>query len=281
RRVEGAYALGISKWRFVESTKVLESARSRPARNRSHGPPQSALSTEQHALEPKSEAEMLLGQRALGERTYREIGEDISSFMNQAQKVQEFWDRRPCNIMHSPKILGTREYFDEVEARRYMVEPHIPLFAEFDRWRGKKVLEVGCGIGTDSIRFAHAGAELTAVDLSPRSLEIARQRFEIHGLKANLYCGSAEHLTSLVPVERFDLIYSFGVIHHTHHPEKVLAELKNYCGPATELRIMLYSKWSWKVFWIIAKYGKGAFWRADELVQTYSEAQTGCPVTFY
>jgi len=201
--------------------------------------------------------------------------------MNPTQQVREFWDRRPCNIRHSPKALGTREYFDEVEARRYTVEPHILHFADFDRWQGKNVLEVGCCIGTDAVSFARAGAHLTAVDLSPRSLEIAQRRFEVYGLRAKFYCGSAEHLSSLVPVEPFDLIYSFGVIHHTHHPDKALAELKKYCGPNTELRIMLYSKWSWKVCWIIARHGKGAFWHADELVRTYSEAQTGCPVTFY
>ena len=201
--------------------------------------------------------------------------------MSVTNQILESWDRRPGNIRHSPKTLGSREYFDEVEARRYMVEPHIPCFAQFDHWRGKKVLEVGCGIGTDAISFARAGALLTAIDLSPRSVEIARHRFDVYGLKGNLYCGDAEHLSSLVPVEPFDLIYSFGAIHHAHRPERILAELRKYCGLTTELRIMLYSKWSWKVCWIIAKYGKGAFWRADELVQTYSEAQTGCPVTLY
>jgi SAM-dependent methyltransferase len=100
-------------------------------------------------------------------------------------------------------------------------------------------------------------------------------------LKARFYCGSAEELSLLVPVQPFDLIYSFGVIHHTPHPDKVFAELKKYCGPATELRLMLYAMWSWKVFSIIAKHGKGAFWRAEELVRKYSEAQTGCPVTYF
>jgi 2-polyprenyl-3-methyl-5-hydroxy-6-metoxy-1,4-benzoquinol methylase len=90
--------------------------------------------------------------------------------------VRRYWDRRPCNIRHSPKPVGSKEYFDEVEARKYFVEPHIPGFAEFERWRGKRVLEVGCGIGTDSINFARAGAQLTAVDISGESLRIAEQR---------------------------------------------------------------------------------------------------------
>src|SRR5512132_3300903 len=96
--------------------------------------------------------------------------------------VQRYWDARPCNIRHSAKPVGTRAYFDEVEARKYFVEPHIPGFAEFERWRGKRVLEVGCGIGTDTINFARAGAEVTAIDLSERSLEIARKRATVYKL---------------------------------------------------------------------------------------------------
>src|ERR1700740_1955239 len=94
-------------------------------------------------------------------------------------QVRSYWDRRPCNVRHSPKPLGTREYFDEVEARKYFVEPHILRFAEFERWRGKKVLEIGCGIGTDTISFARHGARVTAVDLTEKSLDVARQRARI------------------------------------------------------------------------------------------------------
>ncbi len=139
-------------------------------------------------------------------------------------EVQQYWDRRPCNIRHSPQPVGTRDYFDEVEARKYFVEPHIPRFAEFERWRGKKVLEIGCGIGTDTVNFARHGADVTAVDLSPNSLEIARQRVEVYGLddRVRFFKGSAEELTSFVPKQAYDLIYSFGVIHHTPHPERVL-----------------------------------------------------------
>lgn len=201
--------------------------------------------------------------------------------MSEINKVKEYWDNRPCNVRHSPSKIGTLQYFNEVEARKYFIEPHIPKFAEFKKWQGKKILEIGCGIGTDSINFTRAGADLTVNELSEKSLEICKERFKIYNLKANFYNGNAEEISSFIPVEKYDLIYSFGAIHHTSHPEKVFEEIKKYCGPETEIRIMLYSKWSWKVLWIILVYGKGAFWKVSRLVPKYSEAQTVCPITHY
>jgi SAM-dependent methyltransferase len=198
-------------------------------------------------------------------------------------EVRDYWNARPCNIRHSPKPIGSKEYFDEVEARKYYVEPHIPAFAQFPRWAGKRVLEIGCGIGTDTMNFARAGARVTALDISETSLAVARKRAEVYGLddRISFSLADAERLTETIPPEPYDLVYSFGVIHHTPHPERVVAQVReHFVGPHSEFKLMIYHRNSWKVLWIVLKEGRGAFWKLDELVARNSEAQTGCPVTY-
>jgi 2-polyprenyl-3-methyl-5-hydroxy-6-metoxy-1,4-benzoquinol methylase len=204
-----------------------------------------------------------------------------SSHSTTIDDVREFWDRRPCNIRHSSKPVGSRAYFDEVQARKYFVEPHIPAFAQFDRWEGKRILEVGCGIGTDTVNFARAGAQVTAVDVSEKSLVIAQQRARVYGLSnIRFFHGNAEELGSFLPLETYDLIYSFGVLHHTPQPERAMDQLRMYCRPGTVLKVMVYNRYSWKALEILLWEGHGTFWNFSELLQRHSEAQTGSPVTY-
>ena len=200
----------------------------------------------------------------------------------QIDQVRDYWDRRPCNVRHSQLPIGTKEYFDEVEARKYLVEPHIPGFAQFERWRNKKVLEIGCGIGTDTINFARHGAKVIAVDLSEKSLEIARRRSFVFGVQdqVEFLSGNAEELSRFVPVGPYDLIYSFGVIHHTPCPERVLEQMRQCAKPGTVVKIMVYHRRAWKVLWILLSEGMGRFWKLSDLVARNSEAQTGCPITY-
>ena len=195
-------------------------------------------------------------------------------------KVENFWDCQPCNIKHSCSSIGSKDYFDEVEQRKYFVEPHIPEFAEFSKWSGKKVLEIGCGIGTDTINFAKVGADVTAVDLSGRSLDLAQTRAKVFSLPVRFYKANTEHLSEVVPVVRYDLVYSFGVLHHTPNPLVALKEIRKYMGRDSILKIMIYHRFSWKVFTILLMRW-WRFWEGvDKVVARYSEAQTGCPVTY-
>lgn len=194
--------------------------------------------------------------------------------------VKNYWNKRPCNIRHSTKEVGTREYFDEVEQRKYTVEPHIPTFADFPLWSGKKVLEIGCGIGTDSINFVRNGADLTCIELSEESLSLCKKRFEIYGLSTRFYWGNAEDMNVVVPTETYDLIYSFGVIHHSPHPEKIIEQLYRYMNSDTECRIMLYSKYSWKALEFFITNGWRFWFNWNKTIQYHAEAQPGCPIAY-
>jgi ubiquinone/menaquinone biosynthesis C-methylase UbiE len=199
------------------------------------------------------------------------------------EAVKDYWDERPCNYRHSNREVGTRAYFDEVERRKYLVEPHILDFAEFNQWQGKAVLEIGCGIGTDTMNFARAGARVTAIELSGESLALAMKRAEVYDLQDQIefYQGNAEDLSEILPARPYDLVYSFGVIHHTPHPTQVLREVRRgFVHQGTKLKFMVYHRWSWKVLWILLTYGRGQLWKLDELAARYSEAQSGCPITY-
>ena len=180
-------------------------------------------------------------------------------------EVRDYWNNRPCNIRHSTSPIGSKEYFDEVEARRYANEPHNFTFPEFERWQGLRVLEIGCGIGTDAVNFARAGAVYTGVDLSSESIKLARQRFDVFGLTGTFIECNAEELNTIFNNgEQFDLIYSFGVIHHAPRPERVVACLPSILAPNGEVKCMLYAKNSWKNILINAEWDQ-------------PEAQDNCP----
>ena len=164
---------------------------------------------------------------------------------------------------------------------KYLVEPHIPGFAEFDHWEGKRVLEVGCGIGTDSINFARRWRPL---DGGGSFEQVSRHRTAARrsdGCRRSDRVRASECRGADVGARGgYDLVYSFGVVHHTPHPERALEQIRALVAPSGTLKLMIYHRRSWKVFWIVVAHGHGRFTKTDELVATHSEAQTGCPVTF-
>ena len=181
------------------------------------------------------------------------------------ETVKQYWDNRPCNVKHSDHPVGTREYFDQVELRKFQAEPHILNFSEFSRWRDHSVLEIGCGIGTAAVNFARFGARYTGVELSSESLALTRQRFDVYGLCGDFYQGNAEKLAEFLPERQYDLIYSWGVIHHTPYPNRVMHHLSRYLRPGGTLKIMVYAQNSWKNYMIEAGLDQ-------------PEGEWGCPV---
>jgi len=180
--------------------------------------------------------------------------------------IKNYWNNRPCNVRHSNKDIGTKEYFEEVTKRKYFVEPHIPKFASFDKWSNKKVLEIGCGIGTDAISFLQNGADYYGIDISDESIKIAKKRLSLYNYDSNrLFCINAENLLDLFEQESFDLIYSFGVIHHMSDPIVVIDIIHKLLKKDAIFKLMLYSKESWKNYMI-------------EVGLDQYEAQNGCPV---
>ena len=181
--------------------------------------------------------------------------------------VKQFWNDRPCNVRHSKKETGTKSYFDEVEKKKFFVEPHIKSFSHFNEWNGKKVLEIGCGMATAGINFARYGADYTGVELSTESLELAKKRFEVYNQRGNFYEGNCEKLSDFLPLDKYHLVYSWGVIHHTPHPEKVIKQIRNYLTKDGVLKLMIYASDSWKNYMISVGLDQ-------------PEAQYGCPVAY-
>jgi SAM-dependent methyltransferase len=167
-------------------------------------------------------------------------------------EVRRHWEADPCGSRLAVSEPGTREFFDEVERARYELEPFIPGFARFGDWQGRTVLEVGVGLGTDFVRFARAGAVLSGVDLTEASVALVRRRLELEGLEARVEVADAEHL----PFDdgSFDLVYSWGVLHHTPDTSAALGEVHRVLAPGGEARIMLYARRSWVALGLWARW---------------------------
>lgn len=165
------------------------------------------------------------------------------------EKVRQFWDAVPCGS----RYLEQREDFAAHTRMRYSLEPHIHDFANFKSSRGMKVLEIGVGIGADYLEWLKAGARASGVDLSSASIEKARLRCELAGYKADLQVADAENLP--FSSDSFDVVYSYGVMHHSPDTTACIGEARRVLKPGGEARIMLYHHPSLTGFLLWLRYG--------------------------
>ncbi len=178
------------------------------------------------------------------------------------ESVYSYWNNTVCCPREVKSQPLTRGYFEDIENYKYTQEPEIQTFAQFSRYHGKKVLEIGVGTGTDFLQWVRCGARAYGVDLTETAIEYTSQRLKMYGLQAEeLRRADCENLP--YPDDSFDLAYSWGVIHHTTNTEKALSEIVRVVRPGGGLKIMIYNRHSLVAYyrWWQKALMKGKLWK--------------------
>ena len=186
--------------------------------------------------------------------------------------VKRYWSTHVNDIEVIRAPVGSPEFLDELERYRYEKMPYLRGIVTASSWRGKRVLEIGCGPGIDLVQLAGAGAMVTGMDLTPPAARLARRHLQIRKLPGSTLEGNAE----LTPFAdgTFDAVYSHGVLHHTVDTQRAIDEVHRVLKPGGEAVIMLYHRVSW--FWLLSKVTRTPVEHADAdapIVRVYSTAE--------
>lgn len=167
--------------------------------------------------------------------------------------VKEFWNEKSCGEIYAVG-QSEKEYYESESKSRYELEPYIFDFAKFHEGKNKDVLEIGVGMGTDHAEWAKSTPKsLTGIDLTPRAIEHTNKRFMIFGLTSDVKEADAEQLP--FDDESFDLVYSWGVLHHSPNTPQAIKEVYRVLRPGGLTRIMIYHKYSLTGYMLWIRYG--------------------------
>ena len=198
------------------------------------------------------------------------------------KKIKEYWTNRLPQRWYSKKDYGTEEYWDEVSKKRYSIYySYLPTIAEFNDHKGEKLLEIGVGVGTDALEYGKGGANVTGIDLTETAIEITKNRFKQKNLKGIFKTDDAENLS--FSDNMFDIVYCFGILHHTPNTKKSINEIRRVLKPGGKAIIMLYAK-GWKHYCIRLFYNgllKGQLFKMSkqEVINKNSEVEGNSPLT--
>ncbi len=159
-------------------------------------------------------------------------------------EIQHYWNHRIHDLEMTDQPVGTRGFFDELDDYRYDKLRYLPQLVDFSAYKGQRLLEVGCGIGTDLVRFAGGGARVTGVDLAQTAIELAQKNFALHGLPAEeLRVANGEALP--YPDGSFDVVYGHGVVQYTADAAQLIRECHRVLKPGGTGIFMVYNRVSW------------------------------------
>lgn len=158
--------------------------------------------------------------------------------------IARYWNTRIHDLEMTDHLVGTRAFFDDLDAYRFDKLHYLPRLVDFAGFAGASLLEVGCGIGTDLVRFARGGAKVTGIDLSETAIDLARRNFALHGVEAEaLQVGNGEALP--FPAASFDVVYAHGVLQYTADAAQLVREAHRVLKPGGRAIFMVYNRVSW------------------------------------
>lgn len=199
-------------------------------------------------------------------------------------RIKEYWETRAPQRWYSYKEEGSLEWFNEIAHKRYSIYyPYIKEAAEFESHYGEKVLEIGVGVGTDLLQYAKNGSRVHGVDLTENAIAVTKKNFDLHNQKYEiLETGDAENLK--FKDNSFDLIFSFGTIHHTPNMQKAIGEVHRVLKPEGKAVIMLYAR-GWKHYFkrvFVHGLCKGEAFKygLKECINKNTEVQGNSPLTY-
>ena len=158
--------------------------------------------------------------------------------------IANYWNHRIHDLEMTEHPVGTKAFFDDLDDYRFDKLHYLPRLVDFSGFKGRRLLEVGCGIGTDLVRFAKGGARVTGVDLAQTAIDLARKNFELNGVTADeLRVANGEELP--FPDASFDVVYGHGVIQYTANAPQLIREMHRVLKPGGTAIFMVYNRVSW------------------------------------
>lgn len=160
------------------------------------------------------------------------------------EQIGTYWNHRIHDLEMTDHAVGSREFFDDLDDYRFDKLHYLPQLVDFAGFAGQQLLEVGCGIGTDLVRFARGGARVTGVDLAETAIDLARRNFALHDVAADdLRVANGEALP--YDNDRFDVVYGHGVLQYTSDAGAMIRECHRVLKPGGTGIFMVYNRVSW------------------------------------
>ena len=204
----------------------------------------------------------------------------VDNVGDEHRSIVDYWSVQPPFRANDDLEPGTREWYASISTHRYAVVPYMKDWVGFDAYRGKRVLEIGCGAGADLSEFARHGAQVTGIDVTETAVELASNRLQVEGLPGSVLTYSGDSLP--LDDESFDLVYSWGVLHHTPFMDQLFSDVHRVLVPGGEFKAMFYNRKSLLYYYSILylrQHLQKLGGNREEILSTYSEFRTGCPYT--